>query len=291
MNMKMKTLSPGGMSAKDLFVIVLSFVMSLAIIFLTAVVVSNMTLFNDRGLYSKVAKTTYFSELNNEIVTRCKTIAAQSGIDYEAVEPVLSSNRVSSDFSVYFNAMNGKNPHAGQNVINTDKLADELYNSIVKYDPDITKNQKENAQRIAVAMANEYQKIFVLESFEKFIGFSETFKTYSNYVFCILLAVVIYLGLVIFSMNGRRQKHRLLRRFSVTSGSAGLTVLCLSLIMKFTGVFGQITFVSSQREYNLFMSFFDDFVNVLVISGAAWLVACIGLMLIWYLSVTGRIRK
>ncbi len=286
MELKSKTLS-----GRSTLITVLAFVMSLALILLTTTVVLHITLFNDRGLFSKVSKTTYFSELNNEIVTRCKTIAAKSGIDYEAIEPVLTSNRVDADFSVYFNAMNSKNPHAGQETLETGELAVELYNSIVKYDVDITNEEKENARRISVLLANEYKETFVLENFEKFISFSETFKTYSRYVFFILVALVVYLGFVIPSLNGRRQKHRLFRKFAVVSGSAGLTVLCLSLIIKFTGVLEQITFASSQREYNLFMSFFNDFLNMSIITGAGWLAVCIALLVLWYFSVTGRTRN
>ncbi len=277
-------------SAKKTAVIILSFLMSLTIIFLTTIVVLHVTLFNDRGLLNKVSETTYFSELNNEIVTRCKTIAVKSGVDYEAIEPVLTSNRVDADFTVYFSSMNGKNPHAGQKTIEIDKLSEELYNSIVKYDSDITNEEKENVRRISALLANEYKETFILDSFEKFIGFSETFKAYSRYVFFILLALFVYLGFVIVSLNGKSQKHRLFRRFAIVGGSVGLTVLSLSLVMKFTGVFEQITFAASQREYNLFMSFFDDFLNLSIIVGTGWLAASIVLIMLWYLHVTGRAR-
>ena len=203
---------PKTSSSKKIAIIVLSFLMSLTIIFLTTIVVLNVTLFNDRGLLNKVSETTYFSELNNEIITRCKTIAVKSGVDYEAIKPVLTSNRIDADFTVYFSSMNGKNPHGGQKTIETDKLSEELYNSIVKYDSDITNEEKEIARRISVRLANEYKETFILESFEKFIGFSETFKTYSRYVFFILLALFVYLGFVIISLNGKSQKHRLFRR-------------------------------------------------------------------------------
>ncbi|MBR3588563.1 MAG: hypothetical protein IKL16_03280 [Clostridia bacterium] len=277
-------------STKKTAVIILSFLMSLTIIFLTTIVVLHVTLFNDRGLLNKVSETTYFSELNNEIVTRCKTIAVKSGVDYEAIEPVLTSNRVDADFTVYFSSMNGKNPHAGQKTIEIDKLSEELYNSIVKYDSDITNEEKENVRRISALLANEYKETFILDSFEKFIGFSETFKAYSRYVFFILLALFVYLGFVIVSLNGKSQKHRLFRRFAIVGGSVGLTVLSLSLVMKFTGIFEQITFAASQREYNLFMSFFDDFLNLSIIVGTGWLAASIVLIVLWYLHVTGRAR-
>lgn len=278
-------------SSKNIIMVVLSFVLSLTLIALTGIVVLSVTLFNDRGLINKVSETTYFSELNNEIVTRCKTIAAKSGIDYESIEPVLTSNRVDADFTVYFNSMSGKNPNAGQNTIDREKLADDLFQSIVSYDSDITFEEKENARRIALSLADEYKEIFILENFEKFVGFSDVFKTYSRYVFFILLALLVYLSFVVVSLNGKSQKHRLFRRFAITGGSVGLTVLSLSLIMKLTGVFEQITFASSQREYNLFMSFFDEFLNMSIAVGACWVAVCIVLILLWYWSVTGRIRK
>ena len=278
-------------SAGNITMIILSFIMSVTLIAMTSIVILNGTFFNDRGLINKVSATTYFSELNNEIVTRCKTIAAKSGINYKAIEPVLTSNRVDGDFTVYFNSMNGKNPHAGQNTIDRDKLAEDLFQSIVSYDSDITFKEKENARRIAVSLADEYKKIFIIENFEKFIGFSEVFKTYSRYVFFILLALFVYLTFVIVSLNGKSQKHRLFRRFAIIGGSVGLTVLSLSLIMKFTGVFEQITFASSQREYNLFMSFFDEFLNMSIIVGTCWVAVCIILIMLWYWSVTGRTRK
>ncbi len=278
-------------SAKTPVMVILSFILSLTMVFMTLIVVLNITLFNTRGLLSKVSETTYFSELNNEIVTHCKTIAAKSGIDYEAIEPVLTSNRIDADFTVYFSEMNGENPQAGQETLDTDKLSEELYNSIVTYDPHIANEDKENARRIATNLAIEYKENFVLENFEKFIGFSETFKSYSRYVFFILLALFIYLAFVIISLNGKNQKHRLFRRFAVSGGSVGLTVLSLSLVMKFKGFFEQIAFASSQREYNLFMSFFDGFLNMSIVVGICWIAICIVLLVFWYMSVTGRTRK
>ncbi len=277
-------------SSKKVFISAMSFLLSLTMVLLTATVVLGATLFNDRNLFAKVSKTTYFSELNNEIVTRCRTIAAKSGINYDGIAEIITANRVDADFTVYFNSIKGSDPYAGQKTIDTKDMSEELYNSIVSKDPNITEAEKSNAALIARDVAEEYKNTIVLETFEKFIAFSETFNSFDVYAFLILSALFAYLIYIIFFLNGKKQKHRLFRRFAVVSGTVGSTVLVLSLAMKLSGFFQQITFASSQREYNLFMSFFDEFLNTSVFVGAGWIAVCIVLLVLWYLSVTGRIK-
>lgn len=278
-------------SGKNILLTVLSFALSLTLVFLTFIVVSGVTLFSDKDILPRVSETAYFSDLNNEIVTRCRTIAAKSGVDYSSIESVITSNRVDADFSVYFNSITSENPHAGRETIDEKALSEELYAGIVSADPDITDAEKEEVRQISSNLAKEYKDTVILESFEKFIGFTKDFKSISRYVFFILCALFVYLICVIIYINGKKQKHRLFRKFAVVGGSAGLTVSVLSLIIKFSGIFEQISFASSQREYNLFMSFFDDFLNLSIFVGACWVAVCIVLLVLWYLSVTGRIRK
>ncbi len=278
-------------SVKSAVSAVVSFVLSLTIVLLSLVVVLHTTLFNDRTIYSKVTDTTYFAELNNDIVTRCQTIAAKNGIDYSFIENVITSGRVDADYTVYFNSMSGKNPHGGCETIDEKGLAEEIYKSITVADSDMTAEEKENVRLASSEIAAEYKNTMVAETFEKFVGFSETFKSYSKYGFYILSALFVYLTGVMFWLNGKSQKHRLFRKFSIVGGSAGLTVLAFSVFMKVSGVLNNMTFASTQREYNLFISFFDSFIDTMIIVGAGWLVVCIVLLVLWYWSVTGRIRK
>ncbi len=270
---------------------IVSFFLALAIVFASVMLVAGVTLFNDKDLIDRVSGTTYFSELNNEIVTRCKTVAAKGGVDYEAVEGVISSSRIDADFTIYFNSVSAKDPHAGQKTIDEDALAAELYSAIVKYDPDITDSEKVNAEIIANKMAYEYKSSMVVRNFEEYIGYFSISKTVSRYIFFILMALIAYLIAAMFSLNGKKQKHRLFRRFAIVSGSAGLTVLVCSLLTKFSGILGKISFASTLREYNLFMSFFDDFLTFVIASGVLWILIGVALLTSWYLSVTGRIGK
>lgn len=284
---KNKKSSPG----KNIAVYVVSFFLSLTLVFITSLLVVGGTLFNDKDLLSKVSGTTYFSELNNEIITRCNTVAVKSGVDYKAVESVLTSGRIDSDFTVYFNSVSGKNPKGGRDTIDEKALADELYSAITAYDSDITEEEKANAKVIAERMAKEYKDSIVVESFENYLSFAESFKTVSRYILLILVALAVYLAFVIISLNGKKQKHRLFRRFAIVAGSSGLTVLVFALLTKFSGILEQITFASTQREYNLFMNFFDDFLMLIIAVGVCWTVICIILLVLWYLSVTGRLKK
>ena len=70
-----------------------------------------------------------------------------------------------------------------------------------------------------------------------------------------------------------------------------MTVLVNSVLIKVSGVINHITFASTQREYNLFVSFIDGFIDVMIVVGAGWLVISMVLLALWYLSVTGRTRK
>lgn len=270
---------------------IVSFFLSLVLIFITAMLVAGVTLFNDKDLLSRVSGTTYFSELNNEIVTRCGTVAAKGGVDYKAVESVLTSGRIDSDFTVYFNSVSGENPTGGRDTIDEKALADELYAAIVSYDADMTENEKANAKVIAKEMADEYKESIVVESFESYISFADDFKDTGRYILFVLIALAVYLTIVMVSLNGKKQKHRLFRKFAIVSGSSGLTVLVFSLLVRFSGILEQITFAQTQREYNLFMNFFDDFLAFTTATGVCWTVVCITLLVLWYMSVTGKLKK
>lgn len=278
-------------SAKSAVSAVVSFVLSLTIVLLTLVVALHTTLFNDRTIYSKVTASTYFAELNNDIDIRCRTIAVKNGIDYSFIEGVITSGRIDADYTVYFNSMSGENPHGGRDTIDEKGLADEIYKSITVADPDMTSQEKENARIASSEIATEYKNTMVVEVFERFVGFSDTFKSYSKYVFYILAVSFVYFVCVLLWLNGKSQKHRLFRKFSIVGGSAGLTMLVFSVFIKLSEVTDKITFASTQREYNLFISFIDGFIDTMIVAGAGWLVVCIVLLVLWYMSVTGRIRK
>lgn len=278
-------------SAKSAVLTVVSFLLSLTIILLTFIVVLHTTLFNDRTIYSKVVDSTYFAELNNDIVTRCQTIAAKNGIDYSLIENVITSGRVDADYTVYFNSMSGENPYGGRDTIDEKGLAEEIYKSVTQADSDMTAEEKENVRFASSEIAAEYKNTIVVETFEKFVEFSETFKSYSKYVFYILAALFVYLTCVLVWLNGKSQKHRLFRKYAIVGGSAGLAVLGFLCFLRVSDVLDNITFASTQREYNLFISFFDSFIDTMIIVGAGWLVVCIVLLVLWYMSVTGRIRK
>lgn len=276
---------------KNVFIHVLSFLMSLVMIFISVILVSGVTLFNDKDLMHKVSDTTYFSELNNEIVARCSTVAAKSGIDYEAVKPVITSGRIDSDFTVYFNSVSKENPTAGRNTVDEKALADEIYSAILSYDPDITEEEKVAASAISAEMAKEYKASIIAENFEHFMGFVGRYQKISRYILFGLLALFVYLMCMIAFVNGKNQKHRLYRRFSVVSGSCGVTVLAFALLVKFSAVLERISFTETQREYNLFMSFFDEYLSFVMGAGSIWIVVCIILISLWYMSVTGRLKR
>lgn len=276
---------------KKILIHFMSLLSALVLIFISTILVAGVTLFNDKDLMLKVSDTTYFAELNNEIVTRCSTVAVKSGIDYEAVKPVITSGRIDSDFTVYFNSVSKENPTAGRDTIDEKALADELYSAIVSYDPDITESEKDNAEIIAGKMAEEYKNAIIAENFESFMAFSDRYQGISRNVLFILLALFAYLTCMMVFANGKDQKHRLFRRFSVVSGSCGVTVLAFSLLVKISAVLEKIAFAETQREYNLFMSFFDNFINCLIGAGCVWVVICAVLVSIWYMSVTGRLKR
>ena len=207
------------------------------------------------------------------------------------MEGILTSGRIDSDFTVYFNSVSGKNPTAGRDTIEEKALADELYSAIVSYDEDITEGEKANARITAKKMAEEYKNSIVIESFESYISFADDFKATCRYVFFGLVALTVYLAIVIVLLNGRKQKHRLFRRFAIVSGSSGLTVLMFSLLVRFSGILEQITFAQTNREYNLFMNFFDEFLFLFTTASVCWTVVCIILLVLWYMSVTGRLKK
>lgn len=276
---------------KNALIHIMSFLLALVMIFISTILVAGVTLFNDKNLMEKVSDTTYFSELNNEIVTRCSTIAAKSGISYAAVEPVITSGRIDADFTVYFNSVSKENPTAGRDTVDEKALADEIYSAILSYDPDITEEQKANAKTISARMAEEYKESIVAENFESFIGFFDGYQKISRYVLFVLLALFVYLTCMIVFVNGKDQKHRLFRRFSVVAGSCGVTVLAFSLLVKFSAILEKIAFAATRREYDLFMRFFDEFLSFIMASGIVWIVVCIILISLWYMSVTGKLKR
>lgn len=265
--------------------------MSLILVFISLIAIADVMLFNGNNIYSKVSDTKYFQELKNEISVSINTIAIKNGIPCEAVDSVLTESRIEEDTTVYFDSLSGKNPTAGRDSIDENALANEIYNSIVKYDSNIAESDKNVAKSASLNIAKEYKKILALGHFEKYLAFSEEFKSVSVCILIILLALEVFLSLVVISLNGKRHKHRLYRRFAVVGASSGLTVLIISFIVKFSGVFEKITFYSSEREYNLFTTYFDRFLNCLVIIGIFYVLVNILLLILWYNSVSGKVKR
>ena len=278
-------------SAKSIISSVVLFLLSFTIIFMSLITVMHITLFNDRTIYSKVSETTYLAELNKDVVTRCQTVAVKNGVDYSLLENVITPSRIDTDYTVYFNSMSGEDPHGGSDTIDEKGLSEEIYKAITGADSDMTDTDKENVRIASSKIAAEYKATMIVETFEQFVGFSDIFKTYSRYVFFIALALFVYLVCVTVWLNGKSQKHRLFRRFAIVCGASGLTVLVYSVFMKISGVMRNITFAPTQREYNLFLSFFDSFIDAMFVVGAGLIAVCIALIALWYMSVTGRTRK
>lgn len=268
-----------------------SFFMALTLIFMSVIVVAEFTMFNDRDILAKVSGTTYFSQLNEDITFKCKTIAAKYGVKYEAISAVITPGKIDTDMTVYFNSVKVKDSVAAEKTINTETLEKELISSFESNDVFITDSQKASVKTVAALVAREYKDAIVIENLQNFMYFVQGYRSVINYVFLGFFALFIYLFFVILTLNGKEQKHRLLRRYAVCCGSAGLTVISISLIIRFTEIIQRISFTESEREYNLFVDMFSDFIRLFSISGGCFLMLAIVLCALWFLSVTGRARR
>lgn len=278
-------------TGKLVFLQVVSFFMALVIVILSAMTVADLTLFNDRDILSKVSGTNYFSQLNEDIVLKCKTIAAKYGVDYRIIAEVITPGKIDTDMTVYFNSMKIENPNSAKNTINTESLEKQFVEKFKENDAFITDSQKTSLNMIAALIAKEYKAAIIVEHFEAFLFFAREYKHISHYVFWGLVALLVYLICIVFVLNGKNQRHRLLRRYAVSFGSAGLTIMCISIVIKFTEIIERISFVSSEREYNLFVYLFSDFVKNFSIVGIFSVMTAIVLLALWYLSVTGRTKR
>ncbi len=287
----MKKIKHKSSTQKRVTIAVMSFLLSLVLVLLTIVSLANFTLFNDKYINVRIYGTDFFAQLSEDVYVKCKNIADKSGISYEPVADVLTANRIDTDMTVYFDSMSGENPTAGRETIDEEALANEIFHSITSHDSNITESERTNAEIIAEKIAREYKNAIVLDSFEDFIAFSQGYKSVAVYIFIILAALTVYLICVIIFLNGKRQKHRLYRHFAVVGGSSGITVLTLSLILKFSGVFEKMAFASSLREYNLFMDYFSEYMYSAMGVGVSWILICIILLVLWYFSVTGKVRR
>ena len=85
--------------------------------------------------------------------------------------------------------------------------------------------------------------------------------------------------------NSRRKKHRLLRKYSVVLTSTGISITAISLIVKISGVLERFSLYSSEREYNIFMKIFGDFISSTTLVGGMLVFLGIALMALWYFTV------
>ncbi|MBQ7957255.1 MAG: hypothetical protein IJ279_04385 [Clostridia bacterium] len=278
-------------TAKQVLLHTVSFFMALAIVFISAMVVADITLFNDRELLSKVSGTNYFSQLNEDVVLKIKTIGAKYGVDYRIITDVITPGKIDTDMTIYFNSLKIEDPDSAKDTIDVKTLEKQLIDKFEENNAFITDSQELSLQTIAALIAEEYKDAIVIEHFEAFLVFAREYRTVSRYVFFGLLVFLIYLVCVVFVLNGKQQKHKLLRRYSISFGSAGLTIICISLVIRFTEIIERVSFVSSEREYNLFVYVFTDFVKNYSIVGVGCVMVAVVLLALWYLSVTGRTRR
>ncbi len=276
---------------KNITVTVISFFLSLVLVLLTLMTLADVTLFSDRNIMSRISGTTYFSKLSEDVEINCKNVSSKYGVNYNSVNKVITPVRVETDMKSYFNAISIDEPTAGRLSIDEKKLAKEIYDSILSNDTDITDKQKANAQIISAKIADTYKNTIALSDFEEFISFANGWKSGSLYIFIVLAVLAIFLVFVIVTLNGKRTKHRLYRRFAVVGGSSGFTVLALSLLIKFSGVFEKMTFYNSEREYNLFMDYFNECIDSAITVSLCFIIVCMILLALWYLSVSGRMKR
>ncbi len=270
--------------------IVVSFFLSLTIIVLSLIVVVSVTLFNDREINTKVSQITYTSQLNNDITLASKSIAAKYGMEHSAVADVITPSKISTDMTIYFNAVSSKDPHAAENTISVNELKNQLYNSFLNENKKTTDVEKAKADKASSLIAEEYKKAIILENLEDFYSFADKSKNVFSYIFIAFALVFLVLTYIIIAKNSRRKKHRLLRKFAVVYTSSGFAIIALTVMVKIWGVLERITFYSSQREYNVFMKIFGDFMNSLILVGGMLSLAGIIMMTLWYFTVAAGKR-
>lgn len=264
---------------------IVSFFLSLTIIFLTVIAVVNVSLFNDREINKKVSQITYTSQLNNDITLTAKTITARYGLEYDAVVDVITPSKISTDMTIYFNAVSNKDPYSAENTISVNEIKNQLYSSFINENQRMTDTEKAKAEKAATLIAEKYKKAIVLENLESFYSFADKSETASTCAFFVFAVAFLVLNYLLVAKNSKRKKHRLLRKFSVVYTSAGIAITVISLIVKITGVLERISFYSSQREYNIFMKIFDDFMSSMILSGGMLIILGVALMTLWYFSV------
>lgn len=267
------------------FNMVVSFFLSLTIFFLAVIVVLNVSLFNDREINKKVSQITYTSQLNNDITLTAKTITAKYGLEYNAVADVITPSKISTDMTIYFNSVSGKDPYAAENTISVNELKNQLYSSFVNKNKRMTDTEQKRAEKAATLIAEEYKKAIVLENLENFYAFADKSRTVVTYVFFFFGIAFLVLNYLMIAKNSRRKKHRLLRKYSVVLTSTGISITAISLIVKISGVLERFSLYSSEREYNIFMKIFGDFISSTTLVGGMLVFLGIALMALWYFTV------
>lgn len=278
-------------TGKQILLHVVSFFLAITIVLILAITSAGLTLFNDRDILSKVSGTNYFSQLNEDITIKCKTIAAKYGVEYKIIAEVITPSKIDADMTVYFNSMKIQNPYDAGKTINTENLKKQLIKKFEENNAFTTDSQKNLINVIAGMIADEYKAAIVVEGFETYLVFAREYKAICRYVLLGSLVVFAYLFCVIFVLNGKTQKHKLLRRYAISFGSAGLTILCVSVIVKFTEVIERISFVEVEREYKLFVYMFTEYIKTFSIAGLFCVMTAVVLLALWYMSVTGRTKR
>ena len=188
--------------------IIVSFFLSLTIIFLALIIAVNIFLFNDRDINKKVSQITYTSQLNNDITLSAKTITSKYGVDYNAVAAVITPSRISTDMTIYFNSVTSKDPYAAENTISVTELKKQLYSSFVNTNKRMTDEEKLKADKAASLIAEEYKKAIVLENLESFYSFADKSKALVPYVFVFFAIVFLVLSYILVAKNSKHKKQK-----------------------------------------------------------------------------------
>ncbi len=276
---------------KKVFALVLCFAVSLFMSFFTLFIAADTALLNIDHTFSKADVEEFGSDVARDFELQGKTLAAKSGVEYEVISSVINVNKIKKDVNEYFGLIKTDGLITAGQIVNEEAISTAIYNNILSSDIGITELQKQNAKIFADKTATLYKETLVIEDSDKAVSISNGFKVASLIVVPFFVVVCALLVLAMISFNGKFKKHRLLRRFSLIFSTTGLTTSVLSFVMKFTDTIRKISFVTDQRDYNLYLDLFENFFNVTLILGLINIVIGIILFIIWRQTAIAKNRE
>jgi hypothetical protein len=262
---------------KQIFRLLLSFILTVFLVTLTLFVTAKFTLFSSSYIKHVSNSTHYSKMLTKEINTDIQEFSLGSNVPKEVTNSIVSEARVNKDVNNYFAKIYTPN---GKYKMSDGELKTEITNKIKQYATDNRKQiaSEEDLNALVNKMAGIYTDYVNLPYIQKAGALLVSMQKYLLLGIGVSLVMVVLIAFILLK-SLRGYAHRLFRYLSYALISSGIMIVLVPLILLIKETMSHF-YLKSEAMYHLFKGYFNGILLAFSISGGILLVVGIVLAVV-----------